>query len=147
MKKLFTLAFAALLTGSLFANTPDAIVNEKVLKVFLSTFSGAEDVNWTEEENIYSVKFTHQGVRSTVKYDEDGNFLSSLRYYDPSQLPVDVLCKLKKKFPEKTAFGVTEYTIGDEVNFYVKMEDAKNWITVKVDNYRAYVVTEKFKKA
>ena len=62
------------------------------------------------------------------------------------QLPVDIQCKLKKKFADKTIFGVTEFIVGDDVNYFVKMEDAKTWITVKVDNARVIEVTEKYGK-
>ena len=44
--------------------------------------------------------------------------------------------ELKKKYADKTIFGVTENIIGDEVNYYVKLVDEKNWTTVKIDNYR-----------
>ena len=54
--------------------------------------------------------------------------------------------KLRKRFTDKTIFGVTEFTVGDEVNYFVKLEDAKSWTTVKIDNARNIEVTEKYKK-
>jgi hypothetical protein len=144
MKKVFLFACSIIIAGSLFANTPD--VKEKVLKAFNQTFAEAQNVVWSDTQDIYMVKFTQQGIRTTVKYDAEGDFLSSLRYYLSDQLPVDIQCKLKKKYADKTVFGVTEYIIGDDVNYYVKLEDNSTWITVKIDNNRNMEVTEKYKK-
>ncbi len=143
MKKVILFAFIIMITGSSFANKP---VSEKVLKVFKATFSDAQNVVWTDAENVYTVKFLQKGINTFVKYDEEGNFISSRRYYLAEQLPVDIQCTIKKKFADKTIFGVTEYTVGDEVNYYIKLEDAKNWVTVKIDNARNIEITEKYKK-
>jgi hypothetical protein len=144
MKKVLLFACTLTMAGSLFANAPS--VTEKVLKVFKQTFSEAQNVVWSDTQDNYMVKFTQQGIRTTVKYDTEGNFLSSLRYYLGEQLPVDIQCKLKKKYNDKKVFGVTEYVVGDEVNYYVKLEDATTWVTVKIDNNRNMEVTEKYKK-
>ncbi len=145
MKKVLLFACTLLLAGGLFASP--TTVTEKVLKAFKQTFARAENVVWSDSLNVYMVKFTQQGIQTAVKYDEDGNFISSLRYYLSDQLPVDIQCKLKKKFADKTIFGVTENIIGDEVNYYIKLEDDKNWTTVKIDNYRNMQITEKYRKA
>jgi hypothetical protein len=144
MKKVFLFACALVIAGSSFANTPE--VSEKALKAFKATFSDAENVVWSDASNIYTVRFTSQGIRTFVKYDDDGNFISSRRYYNVEMLPVDLQCKLKKRFADKKVFGVTEYTVGDDINYYVTLEDAKNWLTVKIDNARNMEITEKFGK-
>jgi len=144
MKKIILFAAILLVTGSSFATiTPTP---EKALKAFKATFKDAENVVWTDAADAYTVKFSQQGINTFVKYDADGNFISSRRYYSGDQLPVDIQCKLKKKFSDKTIFGVTEFIVGDDVNYFVKMEDAKTWITVKVDNARVIEVTEKYGK-
>ena len=144
MKKVTMFAFTVLIAASSFANTP--IVSEKALKAFNATFADAKNVVWTDAPNLYTVKFTAQGINTFVKYDEEGNFISSRRYYFAEQLPIDIQCKLKKKFADKTIFGVTEYIVGDEINYFVKLEDAKKWTTVKIDNARNMEITEKFDK-
>jgi len=145
MKKVSLLfAIVLMITGSAFANTPK--VSEKALKAFKATFTDAENVEWTDAANLYTVKFTQQGISTFIKYDEEGNFISSRRYYFAEQLPIDIQCKLKKRFADKTIFGVTEYIVGDDINYYVKLEDAKTWTTVKIDNARTMEITEKYSK-
>ncbi|MEO5683326.1 MAG: hypothetical protein ABIQ88_11835 [Chitinophagaceae bacterium] len=143
MKKVL-FACALFVSVSSFANeTP---VSEKALKAFETTFADAQNVVWTDAENVYTVTFTQQGISTFVRYDDQGNFLTSRRYYQPSKLPIDIQCKILKKFSGKTIFGVTEYTIGDDVSYFVKLEDADSWTSIKVNNARDIEVMDKYKK-
>ena len=144
MKKVILFTCSLLIVASSFANKPK--ISEKALKAFKTTFTDAENIVWSNAENVYTVKFMQLGINTYVKYDEDGNFISSRRYYNADQLPVDIQCKLKKKYADKNIFGVTEIIIGDEISYYVKLEDKKSWLTVKVDNARNMEETEKYLK-
>ncbi|MBC7848813.1 MAG: hypothetical protein H7Y31_03715 [Chitinophagaceae bacterium] len=83
---------------------------------------------------------------SRVRYDLDGNILSSIRYYEPNMLPLSILSRLKKENPSRSLFGVTEVTSGDEMIYLVKMFDKKHWLTLRVDATGGSQVIEKFKK-
>ena len=144
MKKVITLLTCALLTAGVFASYDP---NERVLKSFNETFSGAEDVKWEEYPTYYTVSFTNSGIRSKVNYDLEGNMLGSIRYYAPHLLPLNVINKVKKENPKKKLFGVTEVTFGADVVYYIKLEDDKHWTTVKVDANGNTEVFEKYKKS
>ncbi len=150
MKKVFLFTCAVLFAAASFAHTitPDVKpkISEKAINAFKSTFKDVENVQWSASGDAYLVKFSQQGINTYVTYDEEGNFLSSRRYYNGDQLPVDIQCALKKKYSGRKVYGVTEVTVGTEVNYYVKLEDPKTWITVKVDNARNMEVTEKYQK-
>jgi len=49
--------------------------------------------------------------------------------------------------PTKKVFGVTEMTTDSAVEYYIKLEDATNWITVKSNVDGNLSVVEKYKKA
>lgn len=121
-------------------------VNEKVLKSFNETFSSAEEVKWEEYKTYYTVSFVHSGVRSKVNYDKNGKMLGSIRYYAPQMLPLNVYNRLKMDYSKKELFGVTEVTFGTEVTYFVKMQDSKNWITVRIDASGNSSIHEKYKK-
>jgi len=146
MKRIVVIAMLAIFGSAIYAATPTD-VSEKVLKIFKSTFSSAKDVKWTEYDNNYSVSFSLEGVQSKVVYDKDGNMMSSLRYYSPERLPVNVYSKLKKKFDNKVLYGVTEASTDQEIVYYIKMYDAKNWYTIKMDGSGSMEVYEKLKRA
>jgi len=142
MKKTLILAFSVLLTASSFA----ADVNDKVLKTFKETFTTAEDVRWQEYRDYFSVSFTQAGIRTTVNYDKRGNMTGSLRYYQPHMLPLNIINQLKRDYPKKSLFGVTEISSGNDVTYYVKMQDTKTWVTAKVGGDGESTIVEKFNK-
>ncbi len=150
MKKL--LAFAVcfvLLTAHSFANVDPTTdnVNQKVLRAFQETFPDVAEVKWQEYDTYYTVSFKQHEIQSEVRYDMEGNFLSSLRYYKEDMLPLSVLHQLKKKFPKKDIFGVTELIVGTDVAYFIKLQDDKNWFTIKSDQQGNLSVYEKLKKA
>ena len=143
MKKVLAIISSMLLFAGAYASE----VNEKVLKSFNETFAAAEEVKWEEYKTHYTVSFVNSGVRSKVNYDRNGVITGAIRYYAPQMLPLNVYNRLKKDFSSKELFGVTEVTSGTDINYYVKMQDAKNWITVKIDEFGNTSITEKYKKA
>lgn len=142
MKKMIILISACLLTAVSFAYDP----NTKVLKAFSQTFSTAENVKWQEYSDHYSVSFEYSGTISRINYDLEGNIIASTRYYQPNMLPLNIYTKLKKENPSKELFGVTEITVAEEMVYFVKMQSAKHWITLKVDASGNSEVYEKYRK-
>lgn len=149
MKKL--LAFGVclvLLATQTFAKVDPTVdnVNEKVLKAFQETFPDVNNVKWQEYSTYYTVSFKQHDIQSEVRYDMEGNFLSSLRYYKEDMLPLSVLHQLKKRYAKKTVFGVTELIVGTDVAYFVKLEDETTWLTVKADQQGNLSVYEKLRK-
>ncbi len=145
MKKVFIILCTTVLSIAAFARIDEP--TEKVLKSFHETFGGAQQIKWEEHDNYFTVSFVNSGIRSKVNYDADGNMMSSLRYYNPEILPLNIYNKLKKENTGKKLFGVTEVTSGTEVTYYVKVECDKYWVTLKVDASGSSEVVEKYKKA
>ena len=146
MKKII-FAFFILAVISARAADPNPEVNQKILKSFTETFIYAEDVVWQEDNNLFQANFWQGGINIRARYDDQGNLLETIRYYFEKQLPPIVLSKLKKKYAGKSVFGVTEISSEDYINYFVTMQDDKNWYTVKSDVYGNLQETEKFKKA
>ena len=143
MKKLVVFFFATLFVASAFADP-----NEKVLKSFTETFANAKNVKWNEYVDHYSVSFLYQNIRSRINYDKDGNILRSIRYYDPSMLPLNIFTRLKKEQGSSRQLnGVTEITENNETVYFIKVETPKHWITLRVDEVGNSEVYEKYKKA
>jgi hypothetical protein len=119
-------------------------VNEKLVKSFQAAFPDASQVNWREQQDHYFVRFTQASVISEIEYDQQGDFVNSIRYYkDASLLPLNISWKLHKKFADKIIFAVTESSSPAETNYYVKMEDEKSFITVEATEGGSLNVTEK----
>jgi len=146
MKQFFILLYSLILSGNSFTFAMSNI-NEKLVRSFKETFPNAVQVMWTELPEAYLVNFVENGIRSRIVYDKNGNFLSSTRTYLSNDLPYYILISIKKKYPEKRIFGVTELASGTTTEYYIKMEDSKVWTTIKIDKCGNLELVEKYKKA
>jgi len=129
------------------ANSNPSAVNEKLIKAFQAAFPLAEQVNWNETGDHYFVYFKDHDVLSEIEYDHIGIFIASERFYKSIDLlPLHLAWELHKRFPKKTVFGITETNTETETYYYVKLEDNKEWITVKGSPDGRMTVVEKFNK-
>jgi hypothetical protein len=139
--------FAFCLILVCFSGYAFATINEKVLATFKSTFPTAQEVAWQEFPDHYVVNFMEEGVRNRINYDRDGNFIGATRYYSAEHLPVNILTRVAKKYPNRTIFGVTEVETDSNTDYYIKLEDSENWTTVKSDDSGNMQIIETYKKA
>ena len=146
MKKIILSIVTALFSVIAFADAPVA-VSEKALSAFKQSFKDAKEVVWSEYENFYEVKFTHNTIQAMISYDEEGNVLRSRRYYFEEMLPLFIKAKITKRYSDKKIYGVTEIASDAEVAYYIILEDDKNWLTVKADSYGNMSTYQKYKKA
>ena len=145
MKKLIICLCLFAAMGAVAAEPPE--VNEKVLKAFKETFVRATDVVWHEMQNTYEAHFTQSQIVTRAMYDTEGNLLRTTRYYSEEHLPINILSKLKKKYPGKSVYGITESSSEDAVSYHITLEDEKNWYIVIADNWGSFELSKKFKKA
>lgn len=151
MKKLFILFSALMLSLSLIARDPGEI-DDKLIKSFNTSFPKAERVHWYELPKAWVVNFVADGVRSRIVYLKDGRATEFTRYYYEQNLPFVVRSKVKNAYPNKNIFGIVEVSTITEagtsrLEYFVKLEDAKTWMTVKSDTDGHLSVTEKYRKA
>jgi hypothetical protein len=145
MKKILLAAAFAISSLSLFAAGPG--VDEKVLEAFNKTFRNAQDVSWTEMEDTYQVSFKQNTITSKITYDRRGNIVKTLRYYFEEQLPLLVLSRIKNKYSGKSVHGVVEVSSEAGTFYHITLEDEKNWMEIKADNFGNLSVEKKFRKA
>jgi hypothetical protein len=139
------LAFSLLVLG--FTSYCYANVNQKVLASFKSTFPNAKEVNWEEYNDRCVVNFTEHGIRSRINYDMDGNLVRATRYYAAENLPLNILTRLRKNYPNEQIFGVTEVSTSYSVEYYIKLKGGEKWTTVLSDDSGNMEVTESYKDA
>lgn len=121
--------------------------NEKVLKAFKETFNDPKEVSWNEYDTHYEVNFKLNEIKTRVRYDKDGNVTGTTRYYYEQNLPPHIIAKLKKKFPGKSVFGVTEVSSESDIEYVIVLEDEKTWTEVRSNSIGYIEVLKKFKKA
>ena|ERR1700730_9871360 len=146
MKKIIVFIWAFLIGFSSFAFF-DKTIDEKLLRSFSEAFPNAQQVTWSELSETYIVYFLEDGVRTRITYGKNGDFVEAFRYYGEQQLPPSILFNLKKRFPGKKVFGVTEFSSNSFVDYYVKLVDSRYWTTIKMDAAGNWQWVEKYAKA
>jgi hypothetical protein len=131
-------------TASFAANPP---VDEKIITRFAQTFPTAQNAKWQEYENFYEVFFENNEIICRVKYDLQGNILSTRRDYFEKDLSLFIVARVKEKYPGKKIFGVTEITSPDGVSYTIVLEDDKNWTTITSNDSGNLSLVQKLKKA
>ena len=145
MKKIAIAGFTLLIAFQSFAwSGPD--VQKLLQQSFEQSFPNAEHVTWSDDPDGYTVSFTIKSVLTRISYDKKGKFTGSLRNYSEQMLPFYITNLLTQKYPGDKIFGVTEITSPDDINYFVKLEGSKNWITVRIDNDGNIMVVEKYRK-
>jgi hypothetical protein len=151
MKKILTFVSAVLIGIHSFASDPGEI-DKKIRQSFESIFPNAADVNWQELPDAYVVYFVEAGTPTRVLYAKDQSFTRFTRYYGEDKLPSQVHYAITSAYAGKKIFGVTEITTVSQVDkklsteYFVVLEDAKSWVTVKIDGDGNFSVVKKLKK-
>jgi len=146
MKKIIYLAVLLTSIGATAATRP--VISEKVLKAFNATFTAAENVSWEEFDNKNcQANFKMNEVIVKVLYDDNGELLQTMRYYTETTLPPNIIVKIKKKYPGKDIFSVTEISNENEINYHITLRDDKTWYIVKSDPLGNLEQTSKFRNA
>lgn len=139
----------AILLVLLFVFSTRAFAGEptpSVLSAFQKTFPQTGDVKWFAEAEGYSAYFIQDGITHRINYDAKGNILSGIRYYKEAQLPFVIKAKIKKKFDNKTVYGVAEITVDDETVYRIFLQDQTSLMTVHSDAFGNLSVVASYKR-
>ncbi len=146
MKKLFSFfILTGILSGFGFIN-PKINISSKALDSFNTDFNNVRNIKWFAGDNIYIVSFEQNDIRTRINYDKDGRFLSSVRYYTESNLPFNVLLKIKEKYKGKTIKIVTELIEDDMIRYSVNVEDEENIYVIESNSDANIHLERKYKK-
>ena len=145
MKKILFICLVAIFTTIAASAAP---VNEKVLKVFATSFPEVLETTWYNYDIYYSVYFKNtDNTKCRIDYDPEGNIMSTTRYYSAEDLPPFIRGKVSEKFPGKKIFGVTEVSSADELAYHIVLEDKKSWYNIKSDAIGSISVEKKMVKS
>lgn len=150
MKKLLVLS-GVLFTGVIAFARFGGGIDEKLLQVFKTSFPAAQEVKWHESNGLYIANFKEDGIRVRATYKKDAVLAQLIRSYQQDRLPYFIQFRVHEQFPRKKIFGVIEVVtkLADQsvIEYYIKLEDARNWTTIRIDGDGEITVVEKFKKS
>lgn len=149
MKKIIAiLTFTLVLfTSATFARDGRTIDNKKVMESFNNQFAGAADVSWYSTPDKYVAKFTMKASKVTAHFDKEGNLLATSRYITDTELPLKVISRLMKKFPDQKIQNIVEYDAEGSTTYVITLESETHWTVLKADASGSLSTLKKLVKA
>ena len=145
MKQIFFfLLLATTATLQSFASS-DEPVAPAALESFNKTFSHAQEVSWTESNNLYKVNFQVNSQYVTGYYAEDGGLVALTKNILSTQLPIILETSLKDNYFDYWITELFEISNEYEVSYYVTLENAQTKLVLKSSSSNWHV-QKKIKK-
>jgi hypothetical protein len=120
--------------------------NEKVVKTFNEVFKNARNIIWSNTAHLYNVSFSIASVRASAILDNKGNLLQTVRYYNEDRLPATILYAIRKDYPRKDIFGVTEVSNKHGIIYRIVLKDEKSYMYIHANSYGESEVISKYKR-
>lgn len=133
MKNLI-LSAAVLFTVVISANAANTYPeNQKVITTFNQIFKNATNVVWSQPGEYYEASFTSYAIKTRALLDARGNLVQTIRYYKEDRLPANVLYHVKKAYPQKDIWGITEVSNSNGVNYRIVLKDDKKYTNINAN--------------
>ncbi|MBO9621039.1 MAG: hypothetical protein J7539_18635 [Niabella sp.] len=147
MKLLILSAALALGLNVMASTTANPSVNPKVLKTFNLVFTNAQNVQWSTTKEYNEASFNSGMIKTRAIIDNNGKLIRTIRYYGESNLPSNILYKVRKKYDGKEIYGVAEVATESATEYFIIIRDSKNIYKVTADNSGDLIQTDKLKRA
>jgi hypothetical protein len=70
----------------------------------------------------------------TAHFDREGNLLATSRYITDSELPLNVITRMMKKYPDQKIHCVVEYDANGGTTYVITLESKTHWTILKAES-------------
>lgn len=141
MKKII-LALALLLTITVSRTFAGEDVNQNVLTAFNKKFIDAKNVQWKNVNHIVKATFALDGQTLFAYYKETGEEIAVSRNLASSQLPLNLMSDIKRRYNDFRIADLFEVAAYGETTYYITIEHNDHTTTLKSDginNWEKYL--------
>ncbi|MRG47987.1 hypothetical protein GFS24_22900 [Chitinophaga sp. SYP-B3965] len=146
MKKIITILAIMFTTGAAFASNDNVTDNKKAMVTFNQEFAGASDVAWYNSDEGTVAKFVLKNSKVTAHFNKAGELLATSRYITDADLPLGIINKLIKRFPEQNIRNVVEYSSEGESTYVISLENETEWTILKAKSGSPLITLKKLQK-
>lgn len=137
---LFTMSFS-----SAFANNEETI-NQRAVSSFKKDFAAAQDVKWESNKDFVKATFKLNDQVMFAYYSHAGNLMAVTRNIVSSQLPINLLSDLKKKYNNYWVSDLFEVSSDTDSSFYITLQNSDQTVVLKSNGISEWEVYKKDKK-
>ena len=125
-------------SAQLMANTDRKSIGRSEIKInairnFKKQFTKADET-WSTKEDGFRARFIQDDIRYMVDYDQKGNWVSTIRVYDESDLSADIRKTVKSIYIDYSIVKVIEVKIGKVLVHFIKMDNQSSLLTLHIMN-------------
>jgi len=147
MKKIFMSFFLVLVISSVSAIANDETeVSNNTKESFKKQFVGVESVEWKNNEGYEIATFVFNGYHQEAFFTTSGEFAGVARFLEPSQLPMEVMRSIGKRFADAGLTKVIEVYNQEGTFYWLTAEVKSELYRVKIGTYGAVLSVTKLKK-
>ena len=124
-------------------------VSSKAVRHFSKTYKNVDSVTWsrlTDGRGGFGAYFATDGIPTSVRYDQGGNYESSFREYFEDNLPREVRHRVKRIYYDYAIRFVREVHMFNNIVYLITLEDRAGWKNIIVTDNKIDVLIE-FSKA
>ena len=126
--------------------SPEKLTNQ-VSNAFNEKFEKAENVNWTQNDNLYFAMFEMDEKEYTVAYLNNGELIAISRCLNKDQLPLAVMESLNEKYKDYILpASVREIVFEGSTNYYLTIEGETRYLKLKCSPDGSISVDKRIKK-
>ena len=131
--------------SSAFANNEETI-NQKAVSSFKKDFAAAQDVKWESNKDFVKATFKLNDQVMFAYYSQTGNLMAVTRNIVSSQLPINLLSELKKKYNNYWISDLFEVSSDTDSSFYITLQNSDQTVVLKSNGISEWEVYKKDKK-
>jgi hypothetical protein len=124
----------------------DVKVSSAALLSFEKSFGSAENIRWSQVEDLFKVQFSLEGQSLSVWYNEDGEQVAISRTISVDQLPIALKLSLQKNFSSYNITDLFEVDNNEGNNYYVIADNTKTTLKLSSNLNGNWIVFEKHRK-
>ncbi|MDO3624568.1 hypothetical protein [Mucilaginibacter sp. BT774] len=109
-----------------------ATVSQKVSEAFASLFKGAEAPKWYQSDQNYVVDFIMNNQINKAEFTKKGYLVYHMAFGNENQMPADIRTIVKSKYFDFTINSIVRITYDEKSAWIVNIEDAKQFLVVRV---------------
>jgi hypothetical protein len=109
-------------------------VNAKVNKAFGQFFKDATNLRWEEKNKKYLVEFLQNDLQNRALFAKNGNLIYHICFGNEINLPQNVRRLIKREYFDQNITRVIKVNQQKKTIWVVSMEDAKEYIYVRIED-------------
>jgi hypothetical protein len=115
-------------------------INPQAFRHFKKNYSAISNEYWYKSNTGFVVKFMDNQISNQVFYDQRGEFIYGIKYYEEENLEKDIRNRIHKEFPEYVIDVVSEITSNENVVYLLSLKNKLDFKNIMITDTEMKVI-------